>query len=340
MSIGVGIIGAGTIGRRRAQIARASSISKVVRVADVDANRAQALADDVGAASSTDWREVVADSDVDAVVVAVFNKYLSPISVAALQAGKHVLCEKPPGRNAAEAAAMAEAAQRTGCQLKLGFNLRFHPAIRAGREAVASGQIGDLLFIRAVYGHGGRPGYSDEWRGDIDLAGGGELLDQGVHLLDLTRWFLGELKEVAAITPQWVWRAGQVEDNAFVILRTDGGKVASLHSSWTQWRNRFSFEAFGVTGFVRIEGLGGSYGTESLTVGIRRLEAGPPHESSKRFDAEDTSWRKDWSDFERVIVDGGTPEVSGQDGVAIMSLVDRLYALASVSDQPDTAVRR
>ncbi len=164
----------------------------LVAVADVALERAQAVASETGCLAVSDWQAVTGRDDLDAVVVATPNKYLLPASLAALHSGKHVLCEKPPGRNAGETQQMVEAAQASGKILKVGFNHRFHPAIWKAHAFCQQGAIGELMFMRVIYGHGGRPGYDKEWRGSADLAGGGELLDQGVHILDLCRWFLVE----------------------------------------------------------------------------------------------------------------------------------------------------
>jgi predicted dehydrogenase len=197
------VVGAGVVGSRRA--ACAASQSRLEIVADVDEARAAALASHYGARHTKHWENAVSDPSVDVVAVSTPNKFLTPIAIAALIAGKHVLCEKPMGRNANEATEIALAARRANRILKVGFNLRFHPALRQAHQLCATGDLGPIFFVAATYGHGGRPGYEKEWRGNPELAGGGELLDQGVHLLDLSRWFLGDLDVVAAVTPRWHW---------------------------------------------------------------------------------------------------------------------------------------
>jgi predicted dehydrogenase len=326
MTVRCAIVGAGLIGSRRAAIAANSPRCEVVAVVDVDGARAREVATDHGCAHTTDWREVVADAQVDAIDVCTPNKFLAPVTVAALEAGKHVLCEKPLGRHADEAASMLAAARAYHRVLKVGFTLRFHPALRQARTLCEQGEIGPPFLVRAVYGHGGRPGYDREWRGDADLAGGGELLDQGVHLLDLSRWFLGDFSEVTGLTPRWFWDIAPLEDNAFVWLRTPDGRLASLHTSWTQWRNRFSFEVYGRDGYVQVDGLGGSYGVETLTIGRRLPESGPPTEERVVFDGPDCSWEDDWNDFLDAIELGTRPAADGEDGLAVMRLVDAIYA--------------
>ena len=239
MSLRVGIVGCGLIGRKRANAIQASQTEKLVVVADVNAERASSMAGEFGCAATTEWQQAIAEYDLDVLIVSTINKFLAPISQAALDAGKHVLCEKPPGRNAAETQCMAEAAKRSGCVLKVGFNHRHHPAIWKAHELCAQGEIGSPMFIRAVYGHGGRPGYDKEWRADAELSGGGELLDQGVHVIDLCRWFMGDFAEVFAATsttyhwdlgffPELAGKKRQLEDNAFAILRTIDGRTAHI----------------------------------------------------------------------------------------------------------------
>ena len=235
------VVGCGLIGTRRATVAHAAG-DEVRAVVDLDLSRAQALATQVGARAATDWREAVADAEVDAVCVSTVNAALLPITLGALTAGKHVLCEKPFGRNASEAAQMAEAARVAGRTVKVGFNLRFHPGIAEAHRLVEAGTIGAVAHLRAAYGHGGRPGYEQEWRGNLELAGGGELLDQGVHLVDLSRWFLGEIERVYGVTSTVAWPITPLEDNGFALLHARGGAVVMLHTSWTQWRNLFRLD--------------------------------------------------------------------------------------------------
>ena len=340
----VAIVGCGLIGHKRAEVIRRSPSDELVLVVDSDQVRAKDLAQGSDCRYASDWQSAVAASDVDAVIVATPNKLLAPITAAALLAGKHVLCEKPPGRSLGEAQQMANAAGNASRVLKIGFNHRHHPAVVRAHELVRQGAIGPLMFLRAVYGHGGRPGYDKEWRADPDLAGGGELLDQGVHIVDLSRWFLGEFTEVYARTSTYYWNLGfypsqpgaegsspraQLEDNAFALMITNDGKVAQFHTSWTQWKNRFSFEAFGRDGYVRIEGLGGSYGTETLTFGSRNAESGPPDEERFEYPGPDLSWQSEWEEFAVAIHEGRQPMASGEDAVETMRVTQALHTSAA-----------
>jgi predicted dehydrogenase len=336
MVLRIGLIGCGLIGRRRAEIVHRSPAEELVSVADADPDKARLLAGEFGSTALADWRQVVARQDLDAVIVSTPNKFLVPIGVAALSAGKHLLCEKPPGRNANETSLLVAAARQAGRVLKIGFNHRHHPAIWKAHQVSREGGLGALLFVRAVYGHGGRPGYDKEWRGDPELSGGGELLDQGVHIVDLCRWFLGEFKEIYGFTPVYFWGADgaappaafSVEDNAFALMRTPEGRVAEFHTSWTQWKNRFSFEVFGTEGYARVEGLGGSYGLESLTLGRRRPESGPPREERFEFPGPDPSWQLEWREFVSAIREARQPLAHGEDGLRSMQLIAAIYESA------------
>jgi predicted dehydrogenase len=323
----IGVVGCGLIGKRRAQVAAAAG-DEVLLVADLDPARAKETAEEVGSEWTDDWRSVTSHQEIEAVVVATVNKSLMPVALAALQANKHVLCEKPLGRNAQEAKRMLEAASANRRILKVGFNHRHHPALLQAQELAAAGKIGPLMNIRAAYGHGGRPGYDREWRGDPDLAGGGELLDQGVHIIDLCRWFLGDFVQASGMLATWFWQVAPLEDNGFALLRTERGQIATLHTSWTQWKNLFRFEVFGRDGYLSVDGLGGSYGPERLIWGRRRPESGPPILSTWEYPGPDNSWRDEWQEFVRSIGEGRQPLGNGNDGYQAARVIEAIYQSA------------
>ena len=271
--LGVGIIGCGLIGEKRAGVLSQFPECHLKMVYDIDSERGKRLSEKFGGSVAESCEEVLWSKDVDVVIVSTINKSLVPISVKALQRGKHVLCEKPPGRNLEETKHLCDVAAQSKSKLKVGFNHRHHPAISKAKELIDPGKMGPLYYLRCFYGHGGRPGYDKEWRAAKELSGGGELLDQGIHVADLFRWFLGELEEVYGNTPTYFWNM-DVEDNAFALFRTGKNQIALLHTSWTQWKNRFTFEIFGEAGYLIVEGLGGSYGKETLRIGKRKLVNG------------------------------------------------------------------
>ena len=321
----VGVVGAGLIGARRARVARNYPDSAVVLIADTDMPKAQALADELGASATPNWIEVATEPSINLVVVATPTDSHADITIAALKNRKHVLCEKPLARSPAEARRMVRAAESRGLKLKTGFNHRYHRAIFRAHELASRGEIGRLLFARCVYGHGGRPGYEHEWRTNPEISGGGELMDQGIHALDLFRWFLGEFSAATGLVETLFWPVKSVEDNAFTVLRTRRGCVAQLHASWTQWKNRFNFEVYGEEGYLLVQGLGGHYGPERLTVGTRKGLGAVPDERTEEFAGPDPSWEEEWRDFMGAVQEDREPLASGRDGYEALRLVQAIY---------------
>jgi predicted dehydrogenase len=322
-SVRFAIIGCGLIGQKRAAAIARLGQSTVVAV-DRAKDRAVALAEPFGARSATDFRAATEAADIDAVVVATPHAELSTIATACLQAGKHVLVEKPAGRNLAEVSAIAEAADIAGRIVKVGYNHRFHPAVLKAREIVDRGELGQLMFIRGRYGHGGRLGYEKEWRFEPAISGGGELIDQGSHLIDLAQWFLGEFTGVQAALRTFFWNT-EVEDNAFLTLSTSEGQIAWLHATWTEWKNLFSFEIYGRDGKVEINGLGGSYGVESLTF-YRMLPAmGAPETTRWEYPFVDRSWEAETAEFIAAIHEERRPIGDAAEAVASMWIIERVY---------------
>lgn len=323
----MGLIGAGLQGWRRAPALEAFPGDQLVVVGSAHLDAAQRLARRMGCQAVEGWRPVVERDDLDAVIVCTPPHLHAEISIAAMERGMHVLCEKPLARTLEEAEAMVQAAERAGVILKCGFNHRHHPAIRQARRWLEEGRIGQPLFLRCRYGIGGRPGYEREWRADPEVVGGGQLMEQGIHAVDLARWFLGEFSQVTAFVETLFWGIAPLEDNAFALYRTADGAVASIHSSLTQWRNLFSLELYGRDGYVLAEGLGSSYGTERAVLGRRDFEA-PFGEGVIEFRGEDRSWREEWREFASAVREGRQPLGSGRDGLEAMRLVCAAYEAA------------
>jgi len=322
----VGIIGLGFMGKRRAK-AVANCQDRIIAVCDVNLEKAKSLAIEYKCDFTDKWQELVNRQDVEAVIVSVTNDRLCEVATAGLKAKKHVLCEKPLGRNLIESRRIYRISQASGSVLKTGFDHRFHPAIMKAHELVKKNAIGEIMYIRSVYGHGGREGYDQEWRMDPKLSFGGELTDQGVHLLDLFRWFMGEFNEVFAMNENMFWKKSLFEDNSFILLRTAQGQVASAQLSLTQWRNKFLFEIFGKIGYLLVEGLEGSYGQERLVYGKREKLGQRPKEKISKF-SEGDSCMLEWKEFTSAIREGRQPLGSGYDGMKTNELLDALYKSA------------
>tara|TARA_B100000902_G_C27303961_1_gene914348 strand:- start:94 stop:1125 length:1032 start_codon:yes stop_codon:yes gene_type:complete len=320
----VAIVGAGLIGKKRASVAMAHPRCKVEYVCDVNIKAAESLSGQCGAESVTSW-QVIAESEVDIVIVCTTHQHLATISTACLKAGKHVLCEKPMGRCPREVNLAVETAKESGVALWGGYNHRYHPSLQHLKRICDSGELGPLLNLRARYGHGGRPGYDREWRAIPELAGGGELLDQGIHLIDLALWLLGDFTEVSGYVETHYWDMKPLEDNSYGLFRTSDGQVASIHASWTQWKNLFCFEVFFRDGYAIVDGLGGSYGRENLRVGRRLIEGGIPDENIYSFSGCDVSWKHEWNEFLDRIIRDDFEKIRGLHGLSAIEWVYRLY---------------
>jgi len=324
---GVGIVGCGLIGQKRAKALGQGG--QLVACADLDVSRAESLARASGAKVFRDWRELVWSPLVDVVIVATLHDSLAEITCTAAEAGKHVLVEKPAARNAAELVPVMAAAEKHGVKVHVGFNHRYHRSLRKAKELVDSGALGELMFVRARYGHGARIGYDKEWRADPALSGGGELIDQGPHLIDLSRWFLGELTDVEGFAHTYYWDM-PVDDNGFMLLKTAKKQAAFLHVSCTEWKNTFSMEIYGKSGKLDLSGLGGSYGVEKITWYRMLPQMGPPETTSWEYPMADDSWECELNEFFDDIRFNRQPASSLNDALASLRVIEKIYAQSGV----------
>lgn len=318
------IIGAGLIGNKRAKAAHEGGLFSIAGVCDIRREAAQALAIQYGARIFTDWKKAIMESDADVVLIATTHDLLAPIALAAVKAGKHVFIEKPGARRPGELIPVLKEAKKRKSGVWVGFNHRYHPAVQKMRELLAEKKIGKLMYVRGVYGHGGRKGYDKEWRAKPKVSGGGELLDQGSHLIDLTHYLVGKPKLVHAELKKYFWKM-PVEDNAFLTLRCPKGETAFLHASWTQWKNRFSYEVFGATGALVISGLGGSYGVESLTLYERPPEGGAPKETVWEFPGQDESFGIELREFMKALESPKRKTKSLEETIVNLEVVEAAY---------------
>ncbi len=329
--LGVAIIGCGLIGQKRAASLTTGTAAKRVRLvhcADRDHAHAHKLAATIsGCLATSDWQQAVDDPAVSIVIVATLHDSLAEITRAAIHAGKHVLVEKPAARNAAELAGLPELAKANNIRVRVGFNHRYHRALQKAYALFHEGAIGPLMFIRARYGHGGRLGYENEWRADPAVSGGGELLDQGPHLIDLARWFLGDFTEIDGFASTMFWNM-KADDNGFMLLKTANQQVAFLHASCTEWKNTFSFEIYGRDGKLDINGLGGSYGTERLTFYKMRPEMGPPETTIWEYQMADNSWSVEFDAFLDDIRLHREPDAHLTDAIAALKIIDHIYRIS------------
>jgi predicted dehydrogenase len=321
-SLGIGIVGCGLIGQKRAKALGTGG--RLIACADLDLGRAENLAKGSNAKVFGNWLDLVCLPEVDVVVIATLHDSLSAITLAAVEAGKHVLVEKPAARFAKELEPVIAAVKKKGVKVHVGFNHRYHRSLRKAKEIFNSGALGELMFIRARYGHGGRIGYDKEWRANPQLSGGGELIDQGSHLIDLSRWFLGDFSEVQGFAHTYYWDM-PVDDNGFMLLKTEKKQTAFLHASCTEWKNLFSMEIYGRDGKLDLSGLGGSYGIEKLTWYKMLPEMGPPETISWEYPMGDDSWTVEMAEFYDDIRLNRRPAAGLDDAYAALNVIEQIY---------------
>lgn len=320
----IGIIGCGLIGRKRAQsICRPNEL---IMVCDTNLESAAGLSRDFGNIEYTDdYQKLIVKKDIELVIVAVPNFLAARIVLSAVSNGKHVIVEKPGAIASSELLPIMEAIKDTDIKVKVGFNHRYHPAMLKAKELLTREEVGEVMFIRARYGHGGRVGYDKEWRADPRISGGGETIDQGVHLIDLSRWYMGEFSEINGFADTYFWNM-PVDDNGFISLRKEDGRAAWLQVSCTEWKNMFSFEIYCKNAKLEISGLGGSYGVERLSYYQMLPQMGPPDTTIFEYPRGDNSWKMELDDMISAI-QNKTPITMGdvKDAYEALRIVEAIY---------------
>jgi predicted dehydrogenase len=321
----IGIVGLGKMGKIRAETIEKNDNTVLVSATDPNPPKNGYK----GVKLYPDYQAVIR-SDIDAVFVCTPNRFAPDVVVAALDAGKHVFCEKPPGRNLADVERIL-AAERAHPDLKLkfGFNHRYHFGILEAKRIVESEQYGKILWIRGIYGKGESSAPAGEWRNDPEVAGGGILLDQGIHMLDLFRFFCGDFVEIKSMCTSAYWDV-PMEDNAFALLRDGIGRVAMLHSTFNQWKHRFTLEIYMSDGYLVVDGMPSStrsYRDEWITHARKHtgFAIGNPPEVST-FCNTDPSWDMELAEFVDC-VRTGAPIRNGtsNDAYETMRMVFAIY---------------
>jgi predicted dehydrogenase len=331
----VGIIGCGLMGRTRAA---ALGQDLLVAATDLDPDLAQALVEGHGHGEALPDVEALLDLELDVIIVSTSHDKLSEFTCRALSAGAHVLVEKPAGVSGADVDRIEKSAAEAGRIVKVGFNHRFHPGTAYAIAEARSGRFGEVMFVRGRYGHGARLGYEQEWRLKPEVSGGGEMVDQGMHLLDLTYAILGEVPLHSALLRNQFWTA-PVEDNAAILLgaaHDRSGPWAQLHVSWTEWKNLFCLEIMCKTGKLQVDGLARSYGPQVVHVYTMSPEMGPPGVERFDFPAEDVSWKLEWDHLRDAILLGQpVPHLRGDLKSAryAWQQVEAAYAAASTPNE-------
>ena len=323
------IIGYGYMGEIRHRMVDQHDSAELVMICDNDTSKIKSNPD---CKIVTDPSDVI-NSDVDIVFICTPNHLIPDLTIKCLNRGKHAFCEKPPGRTLEDIVRMKDAEEKNhGTKLMFGFNHRFHPGVMKAKAIVDSGSMGKVIALRGLYGKSGGKDFSESWRNDIQLSGGGILLDQGIHMLDLFNLFLGKFNNVKSFLSNCQWNF-DVEDNAVVIMKNNAGQLAMLHSSATFWKHMFNLNVILEKGYLKLDGLlskSGSYGRETLVVGRRQFEdeaeaVGNPSEETIYFD-KDRSWELEVEKFlECVLSDKPVIECNSTDAYEAMDLVHRCY---------------
>ena len=322
----VGIAGYGVVGKRRRQFIDQHPMLRTVAVCDQNFKETGTMSD--GVRYFPDYKGLLKEP-LDILFVSLPNYLAAEVTIAGLEKGLHVFCEKPPGRDINDIRSVIEVEKRcSGLLLKYGFNHRYHDSVREALRIIKSGELGKIVNVRGIYGKSKIIPFSGGWRAERKYAGGGILLDQGIHMVDLMRLFCGEFADVKSYISNSYWKH-DVEDNAYALMRNSTGIVAMLHSSATQWQHRFELDIAFTDGFLQLRGIlsgSKSYGQEKLIIGRRdESDSGTLSEKSVTY-LEDNSWRDEIHEFADTVGNGGKIESGNSaDALATMKLVYQIY---------------
>ena len=325
----VGIVGYGKVGKIRHECIKNHPHLDLIGICDIDLK----VCKDFGEAYYSHYKKLL-NKNPDIIFVCTYNSSIPEITIEAISRGIHVFSEKPPGRTLGDVSAIREIAMRNPeVKVKFGFNHRYHQGVIEAKAIVDSGRLGKVLWMRGVYGKAGGPDYDNNWRNKKELSGGGILIDQGVHMLDLFRYFSGEYDEIKSFIGNSFWQV-EVEDNVFAILRNSvTGQTAMIHSSATQWRHKFLLEIYMEKGYLEIDGILSStqtYGRETLKVARCLYEENGyplpnPQENMTYYD-KDNSWADEVNDFVKCIIEEKSISSGGiEDALKTMDLIQRIY---------------
>ena len=324
----IGITGYGKMGKIREKTFLSSQDVNLISIFD---NQYIEKRTDVRVCKS--FEELLA-SDIDAIFISSYVNSNAEYTIKALEAGKHVFCEKPPAMNSDQMKEVERMYKERSLVLKYGFNHRYHYSVMEAKKIIESGDMGRLLWMRGVYGKAGSIDFDKEWRNYKKYSGGGILMDQGIHMIDLFRFFSSQEFECISSHVSTEYWDIENEDNAFLLLKSKKGTIASLHSTANQWRHKFLLEMTFEKGYVNLDGLitsTGSYAPEKLIYGYREFEdistaMGKPSETISYFEI-DNSWRYELDEFVSAVKGNG--EITNgtiDDAKEIISLIDDIYS--------------
>src|SRR3990167_2051354 len=341
--IKIGIAGYGKMGKIREHAIRSSNRAELISIYDVIPFDHP----DKQIRKCHSYQELL-ESGVDAIIASTYAKVSSEYVIRALNAGKHVFCEKPPAISAEEILQVIQAEKTSNKVLKYGFNHRYHYSVMEAKKLIDAGSLGKLLWMRGIYGKAGSIDFQKNWRNYKQYSGGGILLDQCIHMLDLFRYFTNdEFQCLSSCLTRSYWDI-EFEDNAFLTLRSMQNVVATLHSSANQWKHKFLLEMTFEKGHINLDGILSatrSYCPETLVVGEREFEnisfaMGKPKETITYFES-DRSWSAELEEFIKAIR-GESSIINGTsyDAFEIMKLIDQAYSSDTISKEKDKLFER
>ena len=319
----IGIIGCGLIGKRRAE--NLGKKGRLIACADININRAKLIANKIKEIRIyKEWKHLLKIKELNIVIIATAHNQLSKILLESIKANKHVFIEKPASISLNDLRKVINKNKIFKRKVRVGYNHRFLSSIIKCKKIIDKKLIGDLMFIKASYGHGGRFGYENEWRMNPKISGGGELIDQGSHLIDLSEYFLGKIVKTEAVIRDFFWKK-KVDDNAFITLKFKKKLLSFLHVSCTEWKNNFLFEIYGKKGKLRIEGKGGSYGEEKLYLYKMNKRMTYPKIYSWQFSKKDYSWSRELEEFYRDIEKNRQPNPGLEQAYSVLNVIKKIY---------------
>jgi predicted dehydrogenase len=327
MKLNVGIAGYGVVGKRRRTFVDANPHLSTIAVSDVSFSGDGVLPDGV---HYFDNYQKLFDQPLDLLFVSLPNFLAAEATIAGLKRGLHIFCEKPPGRSVQDINdVIKEEEKHPKLKLKYGFNHRYHASVAEAKKIIDSAQYGEIINIRGVYGKSSIIPFDTGWRSERKYAGGGILLDQGIHMLDMIRYFAGDFEEIKSFVSNDYWQH-DVEDNAYAIMRNKNGCVAMIHSTATQWQHKFRLEIILRDALLELTGIlsgSKSYGEEKLKIVQRNNESdiGSFHEITNSY-LEDNSWRDEINEFADIIIQNkNVDNGNSSDALKVMEMVYRIY---------------
>ena len=319
----VGIIGCGLIGKKRAE--NLGNKARLIACSDININRAKLIANkNKKIKIFKEWNDLLKIKELNIIIIATVHNQLSKILLESIKANKHVFIEKPASINLKDLRKAINKNKIHKKKIRVGYNHRFLSAIIKCKQIINKKLIGDLMFIKASYGHGGRFGYEKEWRMNPKISGGGEMIDQGSHLIDLSEFFFGKTVRAEGLIRDFFWKK-KVDDNAFFTLKFKKKILSFLHVSCTEWKNNFLFEIYGKKGKLRIEGKGGSYGEEKLYLYKMNKRMTYPKIYSWQFSKKDYSWSRELEEFYRDIEKNRQPNPGLEQAYSVLNVIKKIY---------------